>query len=190
MRFIFFKGLENVSVCRCICVHMCTWLCDPQVLPEGKPVGRPTVPRAVQPHRWRGWQRLWHVLQADWPLQHTPLWEPCSPLPILFQERGQQFQVVPALCVAQEPIQGSWSSCSSGAAHAGRAHCPSPVGRQARASQWPEHHSVVLRAQKLLRECFMSCTCYRGVKHEAGMRNALPLIQKDHILHAQCCLGR
>lgn len=110
-------------------------------------------PWAVQPHRWRWWQRLWHILQADWPLQHTPLSESCSPLPILFQERGHQFQVVPALCVAQEPIQGSWSSSSSGAAHTGRAHCPSPVGRWARASQWPEHHSVVLR------NCWESALC-------------------------------
>lgn len=26
-------------MCRCVCVHMCVWLCDPQVLPEGRPVG-------------------------------------------------------------------------------------------------------------------------------------------------------
>jgi len=28
-QFIFFKGLENVSVCRCACVHVCVWLRDP-----------------------------------------------------------------------------------------------------------------------------------------------------------------
>lgn len=58
----------------------------------------------------------------------------------------------------------------------------------ARAPRGPEHPPVALRAQKLLREDFdVLYVLWRG-EHEAGMRNALPFIQKDHILNVQCCL--
>lgn len=46
------------------------------------------------------------------------------------------------------------------------------------------------RAQSLLREGFsVLCMLQRG-EARGWMRNALPLTQRDHILSAQCCLGR
>lgn len=54
MRFIFFKGLENVSVCRvfvCTCARGCGIL---KFCLKGRSAGVPLCPWAVQPRRWRG----------------------------------------------------------------------------------------------------------------------------------------
>lgn len=53
MRFIFFKGLENVSVCRCVCVHMCSSSARRGGLQDCLHAPGSAVPRM------KGWQCLW-----------------------------------------------------------------------------------------------------------------------------------
>lgn len=72
MQFIFFEGLENVSVCRCAGVRSARAV--------------PALQRAGEQGRGRAGR--------------SPVWKPPALLPVLFQERGQEFQVIPAVCVA------------------------------------------------------------------------------------------
>lgn len=88
-------------------------------------------------------------------------------------------------------MQGSRSSSGSVAAHTGRAHGPVLLAdEQEHHSDQSITHSMHSELTNCSERAFMARTCYRGVKQEAGMRNAPSFIQKDHVLNAQCCLDR
>lgn len=64
----------------CLCAHGCVIL---KFCLKGKCVGLALVPLGRAAPQVKGVAApVTLVLQADWPLQHTPLWESCSPLPV------------------------------------------------------------------------------------------------------------
>lgn len=155
MRFIFFKGLENVSVCRCVCVHMAVWSSRSA---QGEAAGLPWAPGLAAPV----------LLQAHWPLQHSG--NPGHVCLGDFQRGGSSSRLL-QLCVWHRSpprlLKQLWLI-----AHPGRAPSPS------RAPQWPEHHPRHSELRVCWERAFLSWICYRGVKQGAGMRNLCLLFRE------------
>lgn len=181
-QFIFFKGLENVSVCRCVCVHMCARLRDP---PSSAWRISLLCRRAVQTRRWGGGCCLGHTIpHMGWPLRCTLLWKPSSLLPVLFHEKDRNFRSS-QLCVWQRSLfKAPGASPHLVVARTDKAHCYSSFGSRAKASRcW----AAAFHWCSQFVNCWENaCTCYIGVKWEAGIRKTIPLIQKDCILSARC----
>lgn len=185
MQFIFFRGMENVSACRCVCVHMCVRRCDPpssarRMSPWGRLLCSPTggggllLPATRRP-------------QAGWPPGPTRSGDLARFCPCYLKRGDRNFRSF-QLCVWH--IQRSWSISTL----CGCAHWQSPLLEllwqtlklcSAEMHRFPGAHSSQTLEKILLRIVHLI-----GVKREVGIRRTTSLTQQDHIPGAQRCPGR
>lgn len=194
MQFIFFKGLENVSVCRCVCVHMCVRLCDP---PSSawriSPWECLLCSWAMQTHRWR---RAAAACDTQSHRQTGLFLVPWAGnlvrfCPYYFKRGDRNFRSF-QLCVWHRSLfSAPGASPRFVVARTDKAHCYSSSGRHAKALQCRDaSFHWCSQFINCWENTFTSCMCYIGVKWEAGIRNTISLIQKDHILSVWCYRGR